>query len=164
MTVGPHQGIRVRQNLSIRRLGPNHFGQVLQINLVTNPRTGRHDPKVVKRALSPSEKPIPFAVALHFNCHVFVERVLGAEVIHHNAMINDKIHRGERVNHPGIVSGINDSATHGRQIGDRGHASKILHEHARRSVGNLLGIGRIRYPIAKGTNVVGRNRKSVFET
>ena len=131
---------------------------------MTNPRAGRHDPKVVKCTLSPSEKPIPFAVALHFNRHVLVERVSGAEVIHHNAMINDKIHRGERVNHTGIVSRINDSATHGRQIGDPGYASKILHEHARRSISNLLGIGRIRYPIAKGTNVVRRNGKSVFET
>ncbi|SVA02557.1 uncharacterized protein METZ01_LOCUS55411 [marine metagenome] len=81
--------------------------------MVTNPGAGRHHPKVVKRTLPPSEKTIPFAVTLHFNRHVLLERIGGAEVVDHHAVINHKIHRRKGVNHTRVVAGVNDGAAHG---------------------------------------------------
>ena len=131
---------------------------------MTNPRAGRHHPKVVERALAPSQKSVPFAVTLHFNGYVLVESIRGAKVIDHDAVIDDEIDRRERVDHAGIMARIHNRAAHGSQIGDTRYPSKILHKHACRSISDLLGIGRVRDPIAKSTNVVTRNGNGIFET
>ena len=57
----------------------DHARQVLDVDLVHNPRARRYHLEIVERGLTPPQELIALSVALIFDLHVPHERVGGAE-------------------------------------------------------------------------------------
>ena len=90
----------------------------------------RHHAEVVERALAPAQKGVAFAVTLHFDVDVFAEGLLIAELVDHDRVVDDQVHRRQRVDALRIAPGLGHGGAHGGQIDHGGHAGEVLHQHA----------------------------------
>ena len=104
--------------------------QVLQVHLMHNAEARRHHAKCVKRLHAPLHELVALAVALEFELHVQVQRVLFAVVINHHRMINHQINRHQRLDAFGVLAELHRHAAHRRQVRQQRHASEVLQHHA----------------------------------
>ena len=165
MRIRPDKGVGKRDPGPVPILVfPDRPRQVLQIDLVANSGSGRHDPKVLERRLPPFQEGIPFQVSFVFAFHIDPECTRIAEFVDHDRMVDDEVDRGQRIDLFRISPEFNNAVAHCREIDHGRNAGKILHEHARRPVGNLLGIpAAVPAPIGKSTDVVGIDACPVLE-
>ncbi len=99
----------------------------------------RNDAEVVERTLPPLGERVALAVAFELlELRVLVRRVGGTEAIDLHRVIDDDLHRLQRVYLFRIVAHRDHRVAHGGQVDDARNAGKILQQHAGRTEGDLL--------------------------
>ncbi len=96
-----HRGVRVRPH---QRVGEGHtvphahdLPEMLQVHLVADAGAGRDDAETVERLLGPAEERVPLTVAPVLPFDVGLVRVRGPEEVHLDRVVDDQVHRHERV-------------------------------------------------------------------
>ena len=106
---------------------------------MTDPGARRHDIKIVKTFLSPFEQRISLRISFVFFGDIFGQGIRSAEIIHLYGVIDDQIHRHQRIYFCRIPTKILNCVTHGRQVHDCRYTGKILHQYAGRMIRYLSG-------------------------
>ena len=163
MAVGADKRIRIGDRFAVFFLGPNRLGEIFEIHLVADTGPRRHGAEVIESRLAPAQELITLLVALIFQFHIQLERVLGAEIVDHHRVVDDQIDRHERVDLFRVATELDRRVAHGRKIDDCGNAGKILHEHARGPVGDLVRGFSFLQPLGAGNNVFLGNGAAIFE-
>ena len=115
---------------------------MLDVDLVHDAGAGRNDLEVVERGLAPAEELVALAVALVLDLDVALERVLGAEEVGDDGVVDDHLGRRERVDLVGVAAEGDDGLAHGGEVDDAGNAGEVLHDDARRRELDLgVGLG-----------------------
>jgi len=97
VAVGAHKAVGIGYRQTIRLTYLHHLSQILQIHLMHDPRSRRHDSEVLEGLLSPAQELVAFAVALEFPLSVVSQRILGSVGINLHRVIYDQIGRHQRV-------------------------------------------------------------------
>ena len=103
--------------------------------------------------MAPAQELVAFAVALHFDIDVFLERRRVAEFIDHYRVVNHQVNRGERVDAGGIFTKLFYGGTHGSKVYYTGYTGKILHQHAGGAVAYFTAGFALFLPIYQGLHV-----------
>ncbi len=82
------------------------------------PVSGGTTRKLSERVLSPAKERVAFLVARELELGVQLERVGLAEVVDLHRVIDDELHRLQRVDAVGIAAEARDGVAHGREIDD----------------------------------------------
>ena len=133
MAVGADQRIGIRGPLSVHLRTPDHLRQMLQIDLVANAGARWNDAEIVERLLPPAQEFVPLAVAAHFQLDIAGERIRRARRIDTDRMVDDQIDRRQRIDALRIAPQRRHRVAHRRQIDNRRHAGKVLHQHPHRT-------------------------------
>ena len=123
---------------------------------------GRHGGEVPEGRLAPLQKGVALAVALELEQRVGLVGRGRAVLVHLHGVVDDQLGGRQRIHALRIAAQGLDGVAHGGQIDDRGHAGEVLHQHARRHVGDLaagLGLG---VPVGQELDVGGRDVHAVF--
>ncbi len=152
VAVGAHQGVGVvhRECAGLRRrvalLALVHAArQVFEVDLVHDAKARRHHAKGVKGLHAPFHELVALAVALKFELHVQVERILLAVVIDHDGVVHHQVHGHQRLDLLGVLAQLGSHAAHGGQVGQQRHTGEVLQHHARNDKRDLIlarGLGR----------------------
>ncbi len=162
MRVGADQGIRIGEGFAVLFAGPDHLAEVFQIHLVTDAGARRHYGEVVECLLAPAQKLVAFTIALHLDLDVLLECLIVAETVDHHRVVDDQIHRRQRVDLLRITASFGDGVAHGCKIDDRRDAGEVLHQYAGRAILDLhRGTAGIQ-PAHQGFQVVGADCLVVF--
>ena len=151
--IGADQCVRVRERPDRRFVRHHDAGEVLEVHLVNDPGVGRHDAEIREGTLSPAKERVPLLVARELELRIQLECVRLIEKVHLNRMIDDELHRLQRVDAVGIPAQPRDAVAHGREIDHRGHAGEILQEHAGRREGDFLLCRALDVPLGKHLDV-----------
>ena len=127
------------------------------------PVPGRHHAEIVECACAPAQELVALLVALVFDLDVLLERVGRAEEIHLDGMVDDEVDGNQRIDLGRIAVQVAHGIAHGGQVDDGGHAGEVLHQHARRPVGDFPRGGLGLEPLGHGADVVGLDRAPVLE-
>ena len=106
--------------------------EIFDVDLMDDAGVGRHDPEVAEGVLSPAQERVALLVARELELGVQLKRVRPAEVIDLHRVIDDELHRLQRIDAVRIAAEPRDAVAHRREIDDRRHAGEILQQHARR--------------------------------
>ena len=123
----------------------------------------RHDAEIIEGGLAPFQEAITLAVALIFDIDILFQGARRAEVIDDHRMVDDEIDRGQRIDLLRIAAERDKCVAHRGEIDHGGNASEILHQHARRTEGDLdfaLALGC--QPAGEGFDILLRDRAAVF--
>ena len=165
--VGPDQ--RVAEGPAVRG-GEHQPGQVLEVDLVADARPGGHGPEAVEGALGPAEQLVALDVALVLNGDVLVIGRGVARALDDDGVVDDQLHRDQRVDLRRVAPEARQGVAHGGQVDHAGHPGEVLHEDALGGQGDLvrrvaralpvgLGVGA---PGGHGHDVVGRDVRRVL--
>ena len=154
--VGADDGVRVGAGRAVVLAREDHAGEVLEVDLVDDAGAGRHHLEVPERLLAPAQERVALAIALELDRGVAGERVMGAEPIDLQRMVDDELHRRERVDLRGVAAEGTHRVAHGGQIDHRGDAREVLEQDPggrERDFGRRLGArvpARQRLDVARG--------------
>ncbi len=124
----------------------------------------RHHPEVVEGALAPLQEGVALEVALVFAVDVHLEGARVAELVDHHRMVDHQVDRVERIDLLRITSQRLDAVTHRRKVDHRRDAGEVLHEHARRAIGDLARVpAALAGPFREGADVVDADGLAVLE-
>ena len=133
--VGAHQGVRVGEGLAVLGVAvPDAAAQVFQVHLVADAGARRYHAEIIEGVLAPAQELIALLVALVFPFHVLRERLRGTVFVHHHRVVDDQIHRCQRVDSLRVAAGLGDRIAHGGQIDHTGYAGEVLHQDPCRAV------------------------------
>ncbi len=125
---------------------------------------GRHHAEIVEGVLPPAQEVITFPVSLVFELDVVRERLRGAEIVDLHRVVDDEIDRRQRIDFLRIAAELSPRVAHGGEIHHGGHAGEVLHQHARRAIGDfVLGLALVIEPAGDGFDVVGDDGVPVLE-
>ena len=150
MRVGADE--RVGERHAVARL--DHAGQVLQVDLVDDPGSGRHDLEVVEGRLPPAQEGVALAVPLELALDVVLEREPRAELVDLHRMVDHELGRNQRVDLLRIAAEVGHGVSHPSEVDHRRDAGEVLQQRARRHEGDLTGRLLGRHP--------GRDRLDVL--
>ena len=85
------------RGIAVLRLGPHGLRQIFEIHLVADAGAGRHHAEIVEGARPPAQEGVALAVPLIFLLHIGVERARRAEGVDHHRMVDDEVHRNQRI-------------------------------------------------------------------
>ncbi len=146
---------------SRRCLAADDAREVLDVHLMDDSSFRWNHAEVAERRLAPSKEHVPLAIALVLEVGVERERVGPAEVIHLHRVIDDELHRLQRIHLLRIPAELRDAVSHRREVHDAWNAGEILQEDARGHEGDLLVPGR---PACQRADVVGPHERVVLAT
>jgi hypothetical protein len=144
--------------------GPDHLGQVLEVDLMADARAGRDHAEVVERLAAPAQEGVALAVALVLALDVDLEGARVAEGVDLDRVVDDEVDLGERVDLIGIAAEVEHGLAHGGEVDHRRHAGEVLHQHARRPVGDLLVGAPLIEPLHQRLQVIDGDAACVLET
>ena len=102
----------------------------------------RDDLEVLERRLAPLQELVALAVAVVLQRAVEAERVLAAEVVGDDGVVDDQLGRRERVDPLRVAAEVGHRLAHGGEVDDARDAGEVLHEHAgRRELDLGVGLG-----------------------
>jgi hypothetical protein len=142
---------------------PDNLGDMLQVDLVADSGSGRHHLEIVERLAAPFEELVAFAVALIFELDVPLEGAWVPELVDHDAVVDDQVHRHERVDLLGIAAELAHRVAHGGEVDDSGNAGEVLHQHTGRTVLDLAVDPPLLQPVRHRLKVVPGDRLAVLE-
>ncbi len=93
--------------------------QVLEVDLVHDAEAGRNDPEGVECLHAPLHELVALLVALELELHVQVERIAGAVVVDHHAVVDHQIDRHQRLDRLRIAAHLGGDIAHRRQIDEQ---------------------------------------------
>ncbi len=129
--------------------------QVLEVDLVHDPRIGRYDGEVVKGVLAPAQERVALLVALELALGVRAKRVARAERVDLDGVVDDELGRHERVDHRRVAAHRGHRVAHRGKVDDRGHPGEVLHDDARGRERDLLRRHRLGVPGRERLDVGG---------
>jgi hypothetical protein len=135
--------------------------QVLEVDLVHDAESRRDDAEGVERLHAPLHELVAFEVALELELHVEVERVLGAEVVDHDRVIDDEVDRHQRLDRLGVLAHRLGDRAHRRQVGEQRHAGEVLQDDAGDDERDLVLARRVGLPASDLDDVLGRDLLAV---
>jgi len=157
-----HRGVRVGadQRVGIREtagIAEHHLRQVLQVHLVADAAVGREHAQGLEGLLRPAQERVALAVALELELGVARQRIGGAREVGDDRMVDHEVDGDDRLDVVGVAAEARDCVAQRGQVGDRGHAGEVLHQHAR---GHELDLATTRLlsgtaPVRDRTDVVG---------
>ena len=165
VAVGAHERVRISHHLAgLVGVGPHGLGQILQIHLVADAGTGGHDAEIIEGRLAPFQEGITFQVALIFAINIHLKGARIAKLVNHHRMVDDKVHRVERIDFFRIAAKRHDPVAHCGQIDHGRDTGEILHQHACGTIGDLSRVlsGLVR-PGSKCLDVIDINGLTVLE-
>ena len=163
MAVGADQGVGIGELPVALRRGPDHLGQVLEVDLVADAGAGRHDAEVVERRLAPAQERVALAVALVLELDVELEGARVAERVDLDRVVDHQVDRGQRVDLLRVAAEVEHRLAHRGEVDHRRHAGEVLHQHARRPVRDLLiGAPRRRSQSHQRLEMVDRDAAAVL--
>ncbi len=98
---------------------------------------GRNDAEILECLLAPLEEAVAFAIALIFQIDIVLESQRVAEIVHDDRMVDDEINGNERIDLFRVAAERLDAVAHRSQIHHGGNAGEVLHQHARRAIGDF---------------------------
>ena len=126
MRVGADERVRECNTVSFL----DHARQVLDVDLVADPGSGRHELEVPERLLSPAEEHVALAVSLELALDVDRERTPGRELVDLHTVVDHQLDRDQRVDLLRIAAHVVHRVAHRCEVDDRGHTRQVLHQHA----------------------------------
>ena len=78
----------IREHARVRAIGEDDGREILEIDLVNDPRVRRDDAKIAKGRLAPAQKCVPLLIALEFEACVDQERRIGTVFVDLYGMID----------------------------------------------------------------------------
>jgi hypothetical protein len=102
--VGAHEGVGVGLAAPRRRIGEHDPGEVLEVDLVHDPRVGGHDGEVGERALAPAQEGVALAVAFELPLGVHAKGLARAERVDLHRVVDHQLGRHERVDLGGVAA------------------------------------------------------------
>ena len=140
MAVRADHRVGVSDLLAFHARGPDRLGQVFQVHLVADAGPRRNNLEVVKGVLSPAQEFIAFPVALELTLHVLLEGIRAAEEVDHDGVVDHQVAGRQGIDLLGIATEVRHGLAHGGQVDHGGNAGEVLHQHARRAVGDFAGV------------------------
>ena len=93
---------------------------------------------------------------------VLGEGALAAEIVDHHRVVDDEIDRRQRIDLLRVAAELLHRVAHGGEVDDRGHAGEVLHQHARRAIGDLAVGAAVLQPGGDRLDVVDRDGAAVL--
>jgi hypothetical protein len=124
----------------------------------------RHDLERVERLHAPLHELVALVIALEFQLHVQIQRVLLAEVIDLHRVIDDEIHRNQRLDRLRVLARALSDAAHCRDVGEQRHAREVLQHDARNDERNFVDACGRRLPVRQLLDVFLRDLLAVVVT
>ena len=125
--VGPHHRVGEGDPVAHR----DDLPEVLQVDLMADPRARRDHPDVVERPLCPAQEAVALGVAPVLELDVGLVGVRGPEQVDLHGVIDHEIDGDERVDDTRVPPGTRHGASHGREVDHRGNTGEVLHQDAR---------------------------------
>ena len=141
--------------------GKHPLREILEVHLVNDADTGRHNAEGLECLLSPFEKLVPLAVALEFHVQIQLERLGRTIEIHLHRVVHNEIHGHEGFDDRGIAAEAFDCGAHSGEVHQKWHASEILKDNASDNKGNFLLGGGFSIPVGERFDIVGLDFFSV---
>ena len=120
--IGADPRIRIVQIALIKHA----LGEVLEVHLMDDADARRHHPKRLERLLAPFQELIAFAVAFELHVQVELQRLGGTGKVDLYGMVDDQVHRHQRLDHLRVATEPGHRGAHRRQIHQERNARKIL--------------------------------------
>ncbi len=163
--VGANARIRIGDGYTVFFLGPYSLRQIFEVHLVAYACAGRNDAEVLECLLAPFQEAVTFAVALILEIDIALEGLGIAEFVDDHRMVDDKINRDERIDLLGIATEIDHGVAHGCKIHDCWNTGKVLHQNARRTIGDFCaGTAAVDKPFGDILDILLEDRAVVFKT
>ena len=155
VAVGADAGVGIGHDGAVLVLRPDGLAEIFEVHLVADAGAGRHDAEVLERLLAPFQEAVALAVALVLLLDIVGEGDRRAELVDDHRVVDHQVDRHQRVDLLRVAAERHHGVAHGRQVDDGGNAGEVLHEHARRAVGDLLaGRALVGEPVAHGLDVL----------
>ena len=125
---------------------------------------GREHAQGLERLLRPTQERVALAVALELELGVARERVGGTGEVGDDRVVDHEVDGNAGLDVGGVAAEPRDGIAHRGEVGDRGHAGEVLHQHARGHELQLAVPGLLcgTTPIRDRANVVGGDVDTVF--
>jgi hypothetical protein len=170
MRIGTDQRIRISDLegaflLADRHLllaGPYRLRKVFEIDLMANAGAGRHHGEIRKRLLAPFQEFVALLILLVFLDDILGERLVVAEEVHDDAVVDHEIDRHQRIDLLRIAAERLHGIAHRREIDHRRHAGEILHQHPRRAECDFMFERALLQPLRNREDVVLLDGAVVF--
>ncbi|KPC57436.1 Uncharacterized protein AC509_4607 [Pseudomonas amygdali pv. morsprunorum] len=162
--IGADQGVGERVSAAVFFLGPHSAAQVFEVHLMANAGAGRHYAEVIESALAPTQERVALTVALHLDVDVLAERFGVAKLVDHHRVVDDQVHRGQRVDALRVTTSLGHGSAHGGQIDHCRHTGEVLHQHAGRAVLNFPVRTALGQPVGNSLEVVASDGLVVLPT
>ena len=137
MGVGAHQRVREGHLLvapaaagSFLAAEADHVAEELEVDLVDDAGTRRHDAEAVQGSLRPAQQLVALAVALVLALDVEGEGVGGTEAVDLDAVVDDQAGRHQRVDACRVTAKGGHGVAHRGQVHHRRHAGEVLEQDA----------------------------------
>jgi hypothetical protein len=138
--------------------------QVLEVHLVADARVRGDHLEVLEGRLAPAKEGVALAVALELELGVSLEGEALGEDVHLDRVVDDELHRHQRVDPLRIAAQLVHRVAHRGEVHDGRHAREILHQHARGGVGDLARGLVGCHPGGEVLDVARRDRAAVLAT
>ena len=148
-----HRRVRVRADERIRVIHAvflqHALGEVFEVHLMHDADAGRHDFEGIKGLLTPFQELVALLVALKLQREVLIQCGLRAREVHLNRVVNDEVHRHERLDHLWVPAEFLHLGTHRREIDEKRHAREVLQNDACDRERDLILAGSLRVPVGE---------------
>ena len=122
---------------------------------MANTGTRRYYAEAAECLLPPAQKDVALMVALHLQTDVLFKSIIVTKAVYGDRVVNHQVDGRKRVHFGGIAAQAFDRLAHRRQVHHGGDPGKVLHQDARRTVGNLpVGMSMLQ-PSGQGMNIFG---------
>ena len=118
----------------------------------------RHHLEIVERVAAPLEELVALAVALIFELDVLFERLGIAELVDHDAVVDDQVDRHQRIDLLRVAAELRHRVAHRGEVDHRRNAGEVLHQHPRRAILDLAGDPPLLLPVDHRLEVVAGDR------
>ncbi len=164
VAVGADQRVGVGDDRPVGRLArPHRLGEIFEIDLMADAGARRDDAKALERRRSPAEEFVALDVAAVFEVHVVGERLRRAELVDHDAVVDDEVDRDLRVDLGRVAAELGHRVAHRGEVDDARHAGEVLHQDARRAIGDLAVAAAVGRPLDHRGQVVVGDGDAVLE-
>ena len=131
MGVGADERVGERHGLPVQVAHDDDPGQVLEVDLVHDPGSGRHHPQVAEGALRPTEQLVALAVAPVLHVHVEREGIGRAVAVDLHGVVDDEVRGHQRVDTSRIAAEFGHRIAHRGEVDDGRHPGEVLEQDAR---------------------------------
>ncbi len=114
----------------------------------------RHDLEGVESLHAPFHELVALLVALEFQLHVEVERVLAAVVVDLHRVIHHQVDRHQRLDHLGLLAHLRRHTAHCGEVAEQRYPGEVLQHDAGDDERDLIGARRDRLPVGELADVL----------